>query len=1042
MNGEQINNLPFKERNEYAINFGDLIDVKENDKIKKGKKIKNTYTLNKINFQKNYSIKNKNKNNFNEKDRNKKLVNGSILFNRKVTIKNMLNKIIEQKNNGIEIEELEKNIKENSFFRSKNKLKNKNLDVNNDEENFLNIYHNNYKLQRKKTNRYINSILKKNQTLNTSIKKKTKFKHSKISENLEKKEKEKEKEKYLNVNSFLQNNKNKLLHVNSIKNTNISNSLISFGIKDNEKKETKDNKLILNKNKTQIKKNLNLQDNKLKPVKTKVLLTTCIKNNNDNNKNKLDLNYISPFFPKNSNKLLKYSSLISNTLMKNNGKLDEKSRILFGSEKLILKNLEREERLQNFIEFNYRKLIRSSFKVYDSLSESEQLLDIKLIEILPNSKFFYFWSFILNVSLFYIAILSPYYISFIYKFNIIYFIFELIIDIFFIFDIIIHFFIPYPNDENEDYVVKTRLIILHYLKKWFFFDLIISIPYATILNLFFEKKEIKYYNHIEILNLLKFIKLLKIFKLIFNKYLLNERNISFLDEIFKSTKKSRLFMFAIIFLIANHFLSCIFCFLGSLDFPNWISKNNIDVHNNLEKYMVAMYYNFKTIFSIGYGNVYIVSNFEFLYNIILQSFGLFIYSFLLSNIMLLLKKTQAQENLDKKLNLLDDISIEFSLNTKLYYKIYKFLIFEKQITQYNRIEFLKDLPVYLRNDLIEKMYNDILQFKFFKNTNFDFISRIILNFHPFKANQGDYLIKEDKYFDDIYFISDGRISIECTYRERIIKISELTKGENFGEINLLLNKKSEFDLVVKSKIAEILFLNKEVLIEVAADYNDIFNEKQKISILNLTLFERKLKRKKKEINNEINKRKFFIKKNAIKKMKNPLIRKSNIIEEVIEEVSENSEKDSSSFEKKKESKKEVNYLYDRDSKDSFKENKNRSTNELKKDTRKLRIKKSLSREISPITFNILPNKGNRDSIPHNATFNSNFKKRESSSSKLNNIIQKNKRKTLLINKNISQGNLTLNNPNLFYLNLFNKLTMENQNKRLQNLYNFLKDTFK
>jgi hypothetical protein len=177
-------------------------------------------------------------------------------------------------------------------------------------------------------------------------------------------------------------------------------------------------------------------------------------------------------------------------------------------------------------------------------------------------------------------------------------------------------------------------------------------------------------------------------------------------------------------------------------------------------------------------------------------------------------------------------------------------------------------------------------------------------------------------------------------------------------------------------------------------------------------------------------------------MKNPLIRKSNIIEEVIEEVSENSEKDSSSFEKKKESKKEVNYLYDRDSKDSFKENKNRSTNELKKDTRKLRIKKSLSREISPITFNILPNKGNRDSIPHNATFNSNFKKRESSSSKLNNIIQKNKRKTLLINKNISQGNLTLNNPNLFYLNLFNKLTMENQNKRLQDLYNFLKDTFK
>ena len=82
--------------------------------------------------------------------------------------------------------------------------------------------------------------------------------------------------------------------------------------------------------------------------------------------------------------------------------------------------------------------------------------------------------------------------------------------------------------------------------------------------------------------------------------------------------------------------------------------------------MVALYYNFKTIFSIGYGNVYIVSKFEFFYNIILQTFGLFIYSFLLSNIMLLLKKSQAEENLDKKLNLLDDISIEYNLNMKLY----------------------------------------------------------------------------------------------------------------------------------------------------------------------------------------------------------------------------------------------------------------------------------------------------------------------------------------------------------------------------------------
>ena len=570
------------------------------------------------------------------------------------------------------------------------------------------------------------------------------------------------------------------------------------------------------------------------------------------------------------------------------------------------------------------------------------------------------------------------------------------------------------------------------------------------MNLLFEKKEIKYYNHIEVLNLLKFVKLLKIFKLIFNQYLLNDKKISFLDEIFKSSKISRLFMFAIIFLIANHLLSCIFCFLGSLEFPNWISNNNIAQNNNFEKYMVALYYNFKTIFSIGYGNVYIVSKFEFFYNIILQTFGLFIYSFLLSNIMLLLKKSQAEENLDKKLNLLDDISIEYNLNMKLYYKIYKFLIFETQITQHNQIEFLKDLPVYLRNELIERMYKEVINFKFFKNTNFDFISRIILNFRPFKANQGEYLIKKDKYFDDIYFISNGRISIECMYRERIIKISELTKGENFGEIYLLLNKKSEFDYIVKSKIAEILFLNKEVLIEVAADYNDIFNEKQKKSLINLALFERKLKRRKKEINNEIYKIFKIKKKKTKKKSKKNLIKKTNIIQEVIEEVSENSEKDTSSFDaKQKESTKENKYLLDKKSKESSKADKKNSTNNLEKEKKHLKIKKYFTKELdSTPTNNILSMKTNKDSISHYSTVNNNIKNKKTDINKNNinrsnlNIIDKSKRKTLLINEYISQGNLTLNNPNLFYLNLFNKLTMKDQWKRINKLYNFLKKNFK
>jgi len=218
----------------------------------------------------------------------------------------------------------------------------------------------------------------------------------------------------------------------------------------------------------------------------------------------------------------------------------------------------------------------------------------------------------------------------------------------------------------------------------------------------------------------------------------------------------------------------------------------------------------------------------------------------------------------------------------------------------------------------------------------------------------------------------------------------------------------------------------------------------------LALFERKLKRRKKEINNEIYKIFKTKKKKSFKKNKKSLINNSNIIQEVIEEVSEHSEKDTSSFElKQKKSTKENNYLLDKKSKESFKLNKIKSTNDLEKEKKNIKIKRSSTKELDSVPLNnILTMKSNKDSISHLTTFNNNLKniKKNEINKNINlsklNIIQRNRRKTLLINENITQGNLTLNNPNLFYLNLFNKLTMEDQNKRINKLYNFLKDNFK
>ena len=145
----------------------------------------------------------------------------------------------------------------------------------------------------------------------------------------------------------------------------------------------------------------------------------------------------------------------------------------------------------------------------------------------------------------------------------------------------------------------------------------------------------------------------------------------------------------------------------------------------------------------------------------------------------------------------------------------------------------------------------MLNFKFFKNTNIDFIAKVIVNLKPLKVAFGDIIIKEGEFIDELIFVIKGKISVECFYKNKVIKISEINSGEHFGEINMFLNKKSSFDLVVKSRTAECVVLSKDILFEITNEYSNILTNIQTVYIINYNLFKKKLKKRKKEIDNQL-----------------------------------------------------------------------------------------------------------------------------------------------------------------------------------------------
>ena len=314
-------------------------------------------------------------------------IDNLLLNNTKQTIKGMINAIIDFRNQGNQIEQIENKMIKGEFKIINSKSKNPN------EENKINNISN--------------------------------FSYKRLSYN-----------NSLDANHFYKKIKKLVVSPrrNSYQNNPIKNKF-AFNYGTSNKRSNK--KINTLEKKGKIKNKKLLKTDIIKPYENKYnKLFTFLDNNNliSLKKKKLKKKYDS--------NIISSNNLISNLLNEeksNQKKLSNKqilaNRIFLGSEHLIQKNLEREYQLKAFRELNYRKLITLK-GVYDSLSESEDELDEPTFIIHPESIFFLRWKFILFLIIGYNIIFTPLSFAFYYKNFLFFFLGDLICDIIFFLDFI------------------------------------------------------------------------------------------------------------------------------------------------------------------------------------------------------------------------------------------------------------------------------------------------------------------------------------------------------------------------------------------------------------------------------------------------------------------------------------------------------------------------------------------------------------------------------------------------------------------------------
>ena len=342
-------------------------------------------------------------------------------------------------------------------------------------------------------------------------------------------------------------------------------------------------------------------------------------------------------------------------------------------------------------------------------------------------------------------------------------------EIIFIFDLILGFFRWFYNNEFK--LVSNRyMIISNYLYGYFLEDLIFAIPFYSIFKFKIgEKNEINniYNEKYFVLKILICFKAFKIFKLTKEK---NNRIVYFFNRKFaKNYYLDRVYQICIFIIIISSIFNLFISFhiyMGQLSYPNWIVSSNLQDKSFINIYLSSLYFIMATLTSVGYGDIVCINKEETCFQILLLSIGLVAYSWIISTVGDYVKnKSRATINYNRDMTRLEEIRIAYpNMPFKLYNKIQQHI--QRLLTQNKKYEnhlLINSLPYYLQNSVLFQIHkNEISKFTFFKNCdNSDFILKVLTHFIPISSKKNIVLVGEGEFLENIFFIKDGRLSLEA-----------------------------------------------------------------------------------------------------------------------------------------------------------------------------------------------------------------------------------------------------------------------------------------
>ena len=420
------------------------------------------------------------------------------------------------------------------------------------------------------------------------------------------------------------------------------------------------------------------------------------------------------------------------------------------------------------------------------------------------------WEIILAVVLLVLAIILPYASAFEYPNKNLSSQIGILSFIVFSIDIVFNFNTAYYHEGKI--VINRVSITKNYLKKWFWIDLLTTIPVDLILDSWtsqttIEKEQNNIFILIRNLRLLKLIRLsrLKVLFLRIEDQISNEKFLPVVT-IFK--------LLLYLFFIA-HFLACIIFSISSNDLsPNTIiyqmtCKSDELLMTNADFYITTIYWAFVTMTSIGYGDISPQTINERIFGVIAMLISSVMFGVIIGNI----------GTLSEKYSMKDKERREMLFTANLYIKTHNLPSTVKyKLRRYIEYAFNNDKMDESQVGVIISSLSQPLQEEIFRCTNGSAIHRCVafaIFTEPYinriSKQMGvkiflpmDHMIYEGEASTGMFFIVQGYAEVYDLSTSR--KIIVLSRKQFFGEIGLFTRQPC-VSSVISTDFTETLILD-------------------------------------------------------------------------------------------------------------------------------------------------------------------------------------------------------------------------------------------